>query len=75
MCLSNGDKNNDNPMSKETAKADSLWSLTSTTLAFSPGACVVDITVKAETWATALTVAAHSHGPAIIKINYNIVGT
>ena len=74
MCLSNGDKNNDNPMSKETAKADSLWSLTSTTLAFSPGACVVDITVKAETWATALTVAAHSHGPAIIKINY-IVGT
>ena len=25
ICLSKGDKNRDNPMSKETAKADSLW--------------------------------------------------
>ena len=69
MCLSNGDKNKDKPISKDTAKADNLWSFTSTTLAFSPGAWVVDITVKAETWATALTVAAHSQGPVIIIIN------
>ena len=47
----------------ETSEAESRWSLTSTTWGASPGARVVDITVRAETCETARTVAAQIQGP------------
>lgn len=49
-------------MKIETNRAESLCSLTSIRWGFSPGACVRDITVKAEVWTMDLTAAAQSHG-------------
>lgn len=45
-----------------TKNADSRCSLTSIKWGFSPGACVLDITVKADVWTIDLTAAAHIHG-------------
>lgn len=60
--LSNGDIITETPTSTATVRLLRRCSFTSTTWGFSPGACVLDITVTAETWATDLTVAAQIHG-------------
>ena len=52
-----GERRTETPRSTETVKAVSRWSRMPTTLGASPGTWVVDITVRAETWLTARTVA------------------
>ena len=47
----------------ETVQAEILWSLTPTDFGASPGTDVVDMTVRADTWLTARTVAAQIQGP------------
>ena len=52
-----GAKRTEKPRRRETAKAVSRWSRIPTTLGASPGTWVVDMTVRADTWLTARTVA------------------